>query len=100
MDILINWRLGLKAVLLYFAAVLCLGTLKGMRILSRSSYQNLIKMERTKFSCRIFFCLFALIELTNSYKPVVLIHGVMTGRDSMYTIAQRIAEVRIVSAAR
>lgn len=33
------------------------------------------------------------VSLVVAYKPVVLIHGVMTGKLSMIPIAERIAEV-------
>lgn len=41
----------------------------------------------------LLWIVFTVISATHAYKPVVLLHGILTGSDSMVKIGDRIKEV-------
>lgn len=44
-------------------------------------------------TCKTFLALWMFVSCSQAYKPVVLIHGIMTGSGSMEVISRRIQEV-------
>ena len=45
------------------------------------------------YCVQLFTIFFSLFDLVISYKPVILLHGILTGSESMELIKSRIQEV-------